>query len=87
MEPGTNFIHVRHRDTDALETFFGPSPEATRTVWFDDNWTMADIVVEAGLVPSKTQARKQGLDKSIEVGFNIVREKRKHHHKNFWILN
>jgi hypothetical protein len=82
---GTNFIHQFRNQSDR-ELFFGPIESDERFVVFDDSWTLADIAVEAGLMPSKSQARKQGFDGDIPAGFTIGREKRKGHNKNFWIL-
>lgn len=73
-----NFIH-KSRTQEDKESFFGPlEPTDGPFIVFDDTWTMADIVTTAGIFPSKTQARKNGFDKPIPVGWTqLVMTKRK----------
>ncbi len=73
-----NFIHESRTQEDK-ESFFGPlEPTDGPFIVFNDKWTMADIVVAAGIFPSKSQAKKNGWDKPIEKGWSqFVLTKRK----------
>lgn len=82
---GINFIHESRSEADK-NLFFGPIEPDDEFVVFDDSWTLADIHVRARLAPSRTQARKQGMDGEISAGFSVGREKTKSPHKNFWVL-
>jgi len=70
-EPPKSFTFC-HKDTlsDDLELFLGPDPEKDTTfIKFDENFTMADIAVATGKFPSITQARKNGWNGDIPIGF------------------
>lgn len=70
-----NFIEKNTSKND-LELFFG-SDETF--IIIQDHWTMANIMKEAGIFPSVTQARKNGWNKPIPEGFQefIVGKKKK----------
>ena len=71
-----NFIHEANPESDR-ELFFGPL-SGEEFIVFDDSWTMADILVTAGIFPSKGQARKNTPDLTIPKGFSdFTRTKRK----------
>jgi hypothetical protein len=68
MAPNFNFISEKMTESDK-ELFFGPIEKNDKFIVFPENWTMADIVHAAGIFPSRTQARKNGWDKPIPLGF------------------
>jgi hypothetical protein len=63
-----NFIKT-DRETDK-DLFFGPLKEDDQFIDILNNWSMADIMFLAGIFKSKTEARKNGWNKSIEKGFS-----------------
>lgn len=82
---GFIFTEITIENSD-IELFMGPMTE--------DNWidcivfgegqaTMADLVVEIGAFPSKSQARKNGWDRPIPPGYSA----HKCGKRRFWILN
>ena len=81
---GTNFIHV-HAPPDLVEAFLGPILPGERCVTIDDTWDMARVAVEAGLMPSRSQARKQGFVGPVPYGYTQHISKR-HPSKSFWIV-
>lgn len=52
-----------------------------------EHWTMANIASEMGLFPSVSQARKNGWNNPIEVGFSERGSLGKHKTKCFFIWN
>lgn len=80
------FIHPDLPDTDK-ELFFGPLDGTEQWIEIEPTWTMAHIMVQAGVFPSLTQARKNGAEGEIPAGFtDIVRGKGKKR-KEITILN
>lgn len=65
------FIH-ESQPVEDRETFFGPLEEIDEFVVVDDSWSMAHIMQKAGIFDSVTQARKNGWNKRIPVGFTEV---------------
>jgi len=66
-----NFIHKDHECDKDL--FFGPIVSEDEFISLEDNWTMANIVCEAKIFPSLSQARKNGYDKKIPDGFTDIK--------------
>jgi hypothetical protein len=64
-----NFIHCELPESDK-ELFFGPLEESEIFTAFSSELTMADLVVEMGVFPSIKQARKNGWNNPIPVGFS-----------------
>jgi hypothetical protein len=62
-----------------MELFFGPFDEGDHFIIIESHWTMANIMHQAGIFKSVSQARKNGWNKPIPKGFNIftVGKKRK----------
>jgi hypothetical protein len=72
-----NFISkISNKDK---ELFFGPIEPDDTFILIEDHWTMANIMHQAGIFKSVSQARKNGWNKPIPEGFNIftVGKKRK----------
>ena len=81
------FVHVGVKPED-LQMFLGPSPEKDTTfVWFDHEFTMADVAVTTGKFPSKNQARKNGWDGDIPLGFTEKTLGKNAKKAHIWILN
>lgn len=64
-----NFIHAGNPASDRA-LFFGPLDETDTFATFDETWDMADIAVKAGKFPSRGQARKNGWDGPVPLGFS-----------------
>lgn len=77
-----NFIHAKLPDSDR-ELFFGPLEPNEKFMLFSSEATMANLVVMLGKFPSITQARKNGWDKPIPVGFSAHSVGK----TKFWVLN
>ena len=72
-----------------LDLFFGPMEEGEREdiIGIRENWTMAHILVAAGILPSLTQAKKMKEDKPIPPGFTIITRGKKKNRKELVIFN
>jgi len=81
-----NFITPNVSDED-LELFFGPDPKSEEFVVIEDHWTMANILVNANIFPSISQARKCGENKPIPPGFTIITRGKKKNRKELVIFN
>lgn len=55
------------------DLFFGPIEEDDCFITIKENWNMANILFEAGIFPSLTQARNNGYNKPIPFGFTDFR--------------
>jgi hypothetical protein len=72
-----NFISkISNKDK---ELFFGPIEPDDTFILIEDHWTMANIMHQAGIFKSVSQARKNGWNKPIPKGLTIftVGKKRK----------
>lgn len=70
MSKEFNFIKgTEERDK---ELFFGPLTEDDKFSEIADDWTMANLVVLAGIFPSLSQARKNNFNKEIPKGFTDI---------------
>lgn len=67
-----NFIKSATEAED-LDLFFGPVCEDDKVIRIEDGMIMADIVALVGLFPSKSQARKNGWNYPIPLGFSDMR--------------
>jgi hypothetical protein len=66
-----NFIYnIEERDK---ELFFGPLTDADNFIEIQKGWTMANIVCQANIFNSLTQARKNGFNNEIPFGFTDKR--------------
>jgi hypothetical protein len=81
-----NFITPNVSDED-LDLFFGPDSQEEKFVVIQKDWTMANILVAAGILPSLTQARKMKEDKPIPPGFTIITRGKKKNRKELCIFN
>lgn len=81
-----HFIHKDLPDSDR-ELFFGPTTGEESFVEFDDSWSLANVMVEIGLFPSLSQARKNGQAGEIPEGFTEVRRGKNKNRKFIFILN
>lgn len=63
------FIHERLPD-DFRNLFFGPILPGETFLTFGDQADMGNIVAQAGIFPSATQARKNGWNHPIPEGFS-----------------
>ncbi|MBT6201756.1 MAG: hypothetical protein HOK57_10075 [Planctomycetaceae bacterium] len=81
-----NFIHEDLPESDR-DLFFGPLTEDDEFIFFGDDATMVNIVVEAGLFPSFTRARKSGEDKPIPTGFTDIHRGKNANKRRVTILN
>ena len=77
-----NFIHVSREEADK-DIFFGPIESQDEFTVFDDEPTIAHLLVKWGKFPSVTQAKKNGWDKPIPEGFSEWKVGK----SRFWILN
>lgn len=68
MNPEFNFIHKDLPDSDR-DLFFGPLTENDKFIVFDDGVIMAHLIAQIGLFTSIGQARKNGWDKPIPIGY------------------
>lgn len=59
--------NASERDVDV---FFGPADDSDVNFILGENDTMANVMHHAGVFPSVTQARKNGWNKDIPVGFS-----------------
>jgi len=64
-------INNGHSRRSDAELFFGQSPEDV--IWLDGDKDMWDILVIAGVFPSRTQARKNGRAREIPEGWTDQR--------------
>lgn len=67
-----NFIKSATEDQD-LDLFFGPLCEDDKVIKIENGMIMADIAFIVGLFPSKSQARKNGWNYPIPLGFSDMR--------------
>lgn len=74
-----NFMHIDLPKTD-IELFFGKDEKVD---WFSDSNTLAHIVCRLGKFSSLTQAKKNGWDRPIPIGF----AEHKIGKTKFWTLN
>ena len=70
-----------------MDLFFGPLEGGEELHIIEENWTMANILVTAGVLPSLTQARKMKEDKPIPPGFTIITRGKKKNRKEICIFN
>ena len=69
-----NFVCSNTSSLD-IDLFFSPLTEEDKFFIIYDTWDMANIMVEAGIFKSLSQARKNGYDnKSIPFGFSDMRK-------------
>lgn len=80
-----NFIS-KNVEYDDLDLFFGPLTDET-FIQIEDHWTMANIMKEAKIFPSTTQARKNGWNKDIPSGFSFYEVGKNRNKKLVYILN
>lgn len=65
-------------DKGDIDLFFGPlEPHDGPFVPMPHGWTMAHIMLQAGIFRSVTEARKNGWDKPIEKGFQTIEFKKR----------
>lgn len=83
--PSFNFISKKV-DQEGKDLFFGPLG-SEHFVVMDEHWTMANILVHAGIFPSLSQAKKQGANQEIPRGFSMVTRGKKKNKKNIFVLN
>lgn len=71
MTGDRNYIHVRSCPRDIISLFCGhdEGDPLEPIAWFDDGWTLAHVMKDAGIFPSVSQARKAGWDRDVEIGF------------------
>jgi hypothetical protein len=70
MSPEFNFISPRISTKD-IDLFLGPlEPKDGPFIWIEANWTMAHVLHTAGLFPSVKQAKNNGWDKPIPIGYS-----------------
>jgi hypothetical protein len=81
-----NFINENVTGEDR-EMFFGPLDGTEVFHALNERWTMANVMVIAGIFPSLSQARKQGEDKPIPEGWTHITRGKKARKKKIWILN
>jgi len=81
-----NFITENTTESDK-ELFFGPIEPEDTFIIIENHWNMAHILYEAGIFPSISQARKNGWNKPIPNGFNILTIGKKAKKKNIFIFN
>jgi hypothetical protein len=67
-----NFIKSSREDADK-ELFFAPINDEDKFFKIEDNMNMANIIFIAGILPSVSQARKNGWNKPIPNGFTDIR--------------
>jgi len=79
-----NFIGKNTKESDK-ELFFGPLEDDTFII-IEEHWIMAHILFEAGIFPSISQARKNGWNKPIPEGFNIITVGKKAKKKTLFIF-
>jgi len=65
-----NFIGGQGHEERDKELFFGPLTEEDRFILIQPEWTMADVMVQTGIFPSLSQARKNGFGGPIPKGFS-----------------
>jgi len=66
-----NFINnIKDNDKDL---FFGPLKDEDVFIDIKPNWTMANLLVSAGIFSSLSQARKNGFSNEIPFGFTDKR--------------
>ena len=65
------FNFFKGQETDK-ELFFGPL-DGEELIAIEERDIMANLIVKAGIFPSVTQARKNGWDKPIPLGFTDLR--------------
>lgn len=81
-----NFIHKDR--TDDKDLFFGPLSGNENFIEIDETWSMAKILVHAGIFPSISQARKNGASvEPLEQGFQMFTRGKNAKRKEFFILN
>lgn len=80
-----NMVHDSVADSD-VELLLGPfEPSDGPFIKFDDSWTMAHVMHAAGIFKSVSEARKNGWNKPIPIGYSHhVVSKRK---INVFVLN
>jgi hypothetical protein len=66
-----NFVKLNIAKED-MDMFFGPIDPNDTFFIIQDHWTMAHIIHKAGIFPSISQAKKNGWNKPIPVGFTIL---------------
>lgn len=71
LHDGKEFNFIKSTEETDKELFFGPLNKDDEFIGIQDNWIMADIMVQSGLFPSKSQARKNGWNKPIPSGFSM----------------
>lgn len=81
-----NFISKNTSEKDK-DLFFGPLTENDNFFVIEDHWSMANILSEAGIFKSVSQARNQGENKLIPKGFTILERGKNQRKKLIFILN
>jgi len=81
-----NFISKNTSNED-LELFMGPVKDDDEFIEIQDNWSMANILKEAGIFRSTSQARKNGWNKPIPSGFSFHVVGKNKNKRMIYILN
>lgn len=81
-----HFISENVKEED-IELFFGPLDGDELFITIQPRWNMANLMHEAGIFKSATQARKNGEDKPIPKGFSHITRGKKARKKQIYILN
>lgn len=76
--------NVTEKDKDV---FFGPLDGDELFIEIEDHWSMANILTEAGIFKSVSQARKNGELKPIPWGFLHITRGKKANKRQIFILN
>lgn len=86
--PGTTFFFISEDvgNTDK-DLFFGPLDGTEQWIIVQHGWTMANIAVEAGIFPSLSQARKNGMGDSIPLGWSTLAKGKAKNRKEIFILH
>jgi len=68
------------------ELFFGPIESDDTFIIIEDGWSMSHILFHSGVFKSISQARKNGWNKPIPEGFNIMTVGKRAKKKDIFIL-
>tara|TARA_Y100000310_G_scaffold55179_1_gene50575 strand:- start:1197 stop:1463 length:267 start_codon:yes stop_codon:yes gene_type:complete len=70
---------------DNIDLFLGPlGPEADKFIDLPEGSTWAEVAVATGIMPSTTQARKNGWGEDLKPGLNHRMHKKTR--KEIWVL-
>jgi hypothetical protein len=86
MNQTWHFINPQLTESDK-DLFFGPLEGNEIFIPIESNWTMAHILVKAGVFPSLTQAKKQGIIQNIPAGWSHLIRGKGINRKDIFILN